>query len=581
MEGLTATLSANVYTSKYNTTFTYNPFYGFGFATYPGGYVYRDSFDEYTYNLQQLVRYSKMFGLHNLNLLAGHESYRYHSNDIYGDRKNMFSYFGNRELDGATTLLSNGSYAIGYNTEGWLFRGLYDYDGRYFAQLSYRRDASSRFHPDHRWGNFYSFGGAWMITRESFMNNCHWLQMLKLKFSFGQNGNDNISDFLYTDTYTISKGEGNEIGLFLSNIGNEHITWETATTPAVEPLDEPLPAVVAEGSTVTVTWPAVEHAAAYAYTLVKDGGNIASATVTEPCAVFRSLEPGTYDLSITALSDDENYSDSEPVSLSFTVERQRQVLWSVCGTYASGVTGGETSATLTAYDDGSFSLEAPYGSQTTELQFLVNESGSISVTNHALEYYGYYYLYLDNGDQWGIYGGEGFSMFEGNEEAGEVWFYSVLYDAQNNLIGEEYDVFTWAPEEDPTQQFIDNLCGTYTETTTCYEAFSGSWVYVDGLQSQVTIAQTGENSVSITNFYGWEDTFTATVDAEARTLTIDIKEDWGGYYTFADVTDPTVNVVATVDEEGTITLSNWSAWYIPYSAAYIYDGAVSVLVRNP
>lgn len=74
---------------------------------------------------------------------------------------------------------------------------------------------------------------------------------------------------------------------------------------------------------------------------------------------------------------------------------------------------------------------------------------------------------------------------------------------------------------------------------------------------------------------------TATVDAEARTLTVDIKDDWGGYYTFAHVSDPTVNVVATVDDDGTITFTDWTAWYVPYAYAYIYEGAVSVLVRKP
>lgn len=228
-EGLTATLNGSVYGCHYKTTYTYNPFYGFGHATYPNGYVYADSYDQYTVNFQQLLKYSRSFGKHNISLLAGHESYEADYDDISGDRKNMYSYFGNQELDGATTVLTNSSYHTGYNTEGWIFRGLYDYDGKYFGQLSYRRDASSRFHPDHRWGNFYSFGGAWIMTKEPWMQEVKWLNELKLKASFGQNGNDNISDFLYTDTYTINKGEGNDIGLVLESVGNENITWETVT----------------------------------------------------------------------------------------------------------------------------------------------------------------------------------------------------------------------------------------------------------------------------------------------------------------------------------------------------------------
>ena len=229
LDGLTATINGSAYSANYNSTYTYEPFYGFGHASYPNGYVYKDQYNEYSVNFQQLLKYNKSIGRHNISLLAGHESYKYNVDDLYADRKNMYSYFENQELNGATTILENGSYHTGYNTEGWIFRVLYDYEGKYFGQASYRRDGSSRFHPSHRWGNFYSFGGAWIMTKESWMEKYGWLDELKLKASFGQNGNDNISDFLYTDTYTINKGEGNDIGLVLNSIGNEKITWETVT----------------------------------------------------------------------------------------------------------------------------------------------------------------------------------------------------------------------------------------------------------------------------------------------------------------------------------------------------------------
>ena len=229
VEGLTATLSGNIYNSSNRMTQTINPYYGFGYMSYPNGYVYKYDYNYNSTNFQELLKYAHSFGKHNVSLLAGHENYRHTYDYMTGDRKNMFSYFGNQELDGATTYISNSSYKSDYNTEGWIFRALYDYDGKYFGQVSYRRDASSRFHPDHRWGNFYSFGGAWIITKEAWMKEVKWLNSLKLKASFGQNGNDNIDDFLYTDTYNIKKGEGNEIGLTLKNVGNENITWETVT----------------------------------------------------------------------------------------------------------------------------------------------------------------------------------------------------------------------------------------------------------------------------------------------------------------------------------------------------------------
>lgn len=102
---------------------------------------------------------------------------------------------------------------------------MYDYDGKYFFQLSYRRDASSRFHPDNRWGNFYSVGTAWILTKEKWLDDIKWLDLLKLKFSVGQQGNDRIDDFLYVDTYNI-KNSNNELSLGFSRKGNKNITWE-------------------------------------------------------------------------------------------------------------------------------------------------------------------------------------------------------------------------------------------------------------------------------------------------------------------------------------------------------------------
>ncbi len=230
-DGLKATLNGSVYNSSNRMTQTVNPYYGYGHMSYPQGYVYKYNYNYYSLNFQEFLKYNKTFAdKHNVSLMAGHENYKHTYDYMTGDRKNMFSYFGNQELNGATTYISNSSYKSEYMTEGWLFRALYDYNGKYFGEVSYRRDASSRFHPDHQWGDFYSVGGAWIMTRENWLKNVKWLNVLKIKASFGQNGNDNIDDFLYTDTYSIEKGDGGEIGLVLSKVGNENITWETVSS---------------------------------------------------------------------------------------------------------------------------------------------------------------------------------------------------------------------------------------------------------------------------------------------------------------------------------------------------------------
>ena len=79
-----------------------------------------------------------------------------------------------------------------YSTKGFFGRVNYSYNDTYFGNVSYRRDASSRFAPENRWGNFWSASVAWMLTRESFMEDITWVNMLKFKASFGQQGNDDI-----------------------------------------------------------------------------------------------------------------------------------------------------------------------------------------------------------------------------------------------------------------------------------------------------------------------------------------------------------------------------------------------------
>ena len=114
-----------------------------------------------------------------------------------------------------------------YNTEGYFGRVQYDYKNTVFVSASYRRDASSRFHPNHRWGNFWSAGAAWIISKEPWFN-ASWIDMLKLKASIGSQGNDGIGNYRYTDTYSLSNNDG-QLAISFANKGKEDISWETNT----------------------------------------------------------------------------------------------------------------------------------------------------------------------------------------------------------------------------------------------------------------------------------------------------------------------------------------------------------------
>ncbi len=223
-DGLALTVNGNVYITEYRYNSAANPYYGYNSST--GGTV-----DVYHYrntdsNFQQLLNYNKQFGHHNVSALLGHEYSRTSSTSLYGERSKVAMYTQNIELSGSIVDKTMGSTTTLYNVEGFFFRGQYDYDSKYFGSVSYRRDGSSRFAKEHRWGDFWSLGGAYIISREDWFPKSNAINVLKLKASYGEQGNDNIGNYRYTDTYSISNTD-NEVAYVFSTKGNKNITWET------------------------------------------------------------------------------------------------------------------------------------------------------------------------------------------------------------------------------------------------------------------------------------------------------------------------------------------------------------------
>lgn len=203
-------------------TYTNNPYYG-QFAVNNGS-VQKAHVRTWAYNYQQLLNWHHLFDKHDVEVMLGHEYYRTRYYYLTASKNNVFFVF-NDELAGAVNTGTMNSYTTDYNVEGWFGRVQYNYDNKYFGSLSYRRDASSRFHPDHRWGNFWSLGGAWIISKEKWFN-APWVDELKFKASYGEQGNDNIGSYLYTDTYSIVPSGGGAGVKPSSTKGNETITWE-------------------------------------------------------------------------------------------------------------------------------------------------------------------------------------------------------------------------------------------------------------------------------------------------------------------------------------------------------------------
>ncbi len=228
-DGLKLTLNGSVTIDETRSTSMRNPYYGQFVAN--KGVLSKSHGRSYNHNLQQLLTYSKAFGAneqHQLDLLLGHETYNLRSYSLSAGKANIFS-TDNTELNGAVVDQGNASSSFGeYVNEGYFFRAMYEYDGRIFASASYRRDASSRFHPDRRWGNFWSVGAAWIINRENWFN-APVFNMLKLKASVGSQGNDAIGMYMYTDLYSVTNDGQGGVSVIFGRKGNPNITWETNT----------------------------------------------------------------------------------------------------------------------------------------------------------------------------------------------------------------------------------------------------------------------------------------------------------------------------------------------------------------
>ena len=209
-----------------------NPFYGQS-ANY-GGTAYQMTSRKRSINVQGLANYRKTFGVNDIDVLVGYESYSWYYEDLQGSGQNLyqpFSWVINNTIDNKRPYGSTDNYS----TRGIFGRINYSFDNRYYASFSIRRDASSRFAPNKRWGTFFSVSGAWDIAKESFMEDQTLADQLKLKASFGQQGNDGLlyssgyaNYYPWQDQYTISGADGVWSDGTLYYKGNPDITWETS-----------------------------------------------------------------------------------------------------------------------------------------------------------------------------------------------------------------------------------------------------------------------------------------------------------------------------------------------------------------
>ena len=189
-----------------------------------GGGSSRVNTRTFSWTWNNIATYDKTIGEHHFNILVGQEAYSYRYDELSASRTKM-ALPNMPELVVGSQLTGGSGYRIDYALVGYFSQFLYDYQDKYFFSASYRRDGSSRFAPETRWGNFWSIGASWRIDREDFMvSTSDWLSALTLKASYGAQGNDNLG------TYYASKG----LYTIVSNLGENALVSDRIATPKLK-----------------------------------------------------------------------------------------------------------------------------------------------------------------------------------------------------------------------------------------------------------------------------------------------------------------------------------------------------------
>lgn len=214
------------YYNTYSTLF-YTPLIGDGQSFNGRGTHESTNFEKINFN--QILSYDKEIGDHNISAKIGHEYDKMERHYLGGQKTNFFDP-SNPDLDNGGQMQSLSSNRQKHNIEGYFAMADYNYAHKYYISAAYRRDGTSRF--KNRWGNFWSVGAAWRISKENFMQGASsWLNDLKLSASYGTQGNENLGAnyMYYVDQFEVT-WDGSSLGYNPIFYGNPDLTWEAQKT---------------------------------------------------------------------------------------------------------------------------------------------------------------------------------------------------------------------------------------------------------------------------------------------------------------------------------------------------------------
>jgi len=186
-----------------------------------------------TITFSNFINYAKVFGKQSMTVLLGTEainrgSYRLTGTDnSFSNQNSTLTYLNNGQ--GQKTV---GEFKSASSLLSFFSKISYDYNEKYLASATIRRDGSSRFGENSRWGNFYAGSLGWRIDKESFLANNEWIDRLLVRAGYGFVGNQEIGDYEFSDAISVNNnyplGQASAVGYAVSKLGNSNIQWESS-----------------------------------------------------------------------------------------------------------------------------------------------------------------------------------------------------------------------------------------------------------------------------------------------------------------------------------------------------------------
>lgn len=225
--GFDATVKGTMFRKKNNMTRYNNWLVG---SQQDVGSLTEIFYDYRSHTFMQQINWAQDYGMHHVDVLLDHENYEYKYGYTY-NRKSGQELAGYLNMSNFSEFKDLTEYRIQLNTESYLGRVRYNYNQKYFAEASIRRDGSSRFAKDDRWGTFWSVGGSWVLSKEKFMEPLKWVDFLKLRAAYGSVGNDaSAGYYAYWGLYEFGWPLGEVSILQPYQLAPNHLKWESTKT---------------------------------------------------------------------------------------------------------------------------------------------------------------------------------------------------------------------------------------------------------------------------------------------------------------------------------------------------------------